>query len=317
MKSMRVLVTGCSGAIGKYLTRELINQNDIDFVYGVDRENSLERLIDSNFLDDKTNKFIPLKIDLSSEISMKCLPDVDYVYHLAAVNGTQLFYDLPWEVFVNSIKPTINLLDFYKERNLTRFIYTSSSEVYASLTDLGVNIIPTPENCAVGFTDVFNPRWSYGCAKLSGEVALISAAKQFNLNFSIIRYHNVFGKDMGLNHVIPDFIARAQDGVFKLYGAENVRSFIYIKDAIEATLIVAKNSKSLNKVVNIGTDEMLNMRDLSHEIMQVFGWEGSVVEYSAPVGSTFKRCPDVSFLRDELGFKPKYTLKSGLRELLR
>lgn len=312
---MRVLVTGCSGAIGKYLLRELILLKETEIIYGIDRGSSMQNLLNSNFLDDKTNKFLPLEIDLSSDSCARHLPEVDYVYHLAAINGTQLFYDLPWEVFLNSINPTINLLNFYKDKNLMRFIYTSSSEVYASLTDIGVNEIPTSENCAVGFTDVFNPRWSYGCAKLSGEIATISVSKQFNMSFSIIRYHNVYGKNMGLNHVIPDFIERAKKGVYKLYGADNVRSFIYVKDAIDATILVATNKKALNRIVNIGTDEMLTMRDLSHEIMKVFGWEGSVTEYPAPEGSTLKRCPDIRFLRDELGFQPKYKLKHGLREL--
>lgn len=313
---MKVLITGCAGAIGKYLTKEIIRDNRITSVFGVDRAPKIKELMASNFLDDQQNKFVPLQIDLSSDKNLSLLPDVNVVYHLAAINGTQLFYDIPWEVFVNSIQPTINLINFYKDRDLKRFIYTSSSEVYASLTDLGLNKIPTPEDCLVGFADVLNPRWSYGAAKLSGEIALISAAHQFNLNFSIIRYHNVYGKDMGLNHVIPDFIERGEKGIFQLNGAGNVRSFIYIKDAIDATILVANSDKAQNRIINIGTAETLTMRQLSEKIMQIFGWEGKVIEFPAPDGSTIERCPDIGFLRDQLGFQPKFTLTSGLQELL-
>jgi len=313
---MKVLITGCAGAIGKYLTKEIIRDDRITTVFGVDREPKIKELMESNFLGDQQNKFVPLQIDLSSDKNISLLPDVNVVYHLAAINGTQLFYDIPWEVFVNSIQPTINLINFYKDRDLKRFIYTSSSEVYASLTDLGLNKIPTPENCLVGFADVLNPRWSYGAAKLSGEIALISAAHQFNLNFSIIRYHNVYGKNMGLNHVIPDFIERGEKGIFQLNGAGNVRSFIYIKDAIDATILVANSDKAQNQIINIGTDETLTMRQLSEKIMQIFRWEGKVEEFPAPDGSTIERCPDIGFLRDQLGFQPKFTLTSGLQELL-
>jgi UDP-glucose 4-epimerase len=313
---MKVLITGCAGAIGKYLTKEIIRDDRVTSVFGVDRESNIKELMVSNFLCDQQNKFVPLQMDLSSDKNISLLPDVNLVYHLAAINGTQLFYDIPWEVFVNSIQPTINLINFYKNRDLKRFIYTSSSEVYASLTDLGLNKIPTPEDCLVGFADVFNPRWSYGAAKLSGEIALISAAHQFNLNFSIIRYHNVYGKNMGLNHVIPDFIERGKKGIFQLNGAENVRSFIYVEDAIDATILVANSDKAQNQIINIGTDETLTMRQLSEKIMQIFGWEGKVKEFPAPDGSTIERSPDIGFLRDQLGFKPKFTLTSGLQELL-
>jgi len=313
---MKVLITGCAGAIGKYLTKEIISDDRVTSVFGVDLEPKIKELMESNFLGDQQNKFVPLQIDLSSDKNISLLPDVNVVYHLAAINGTQLFYDIPWEVFVNSIQPTINLINFYKDRDLKRFIYTSSSEVYASLTDLGLNKIPTPEDCLVGFADVLNPRWSYGAAKLSGEIALISAAHQFNLNFSIIRYHNVYGKNMGLNHVIPDFIERGKKGIFQLNGAENVRSFIYVEDAIDATILVANSDKAQNQIINIGTDETLTMRQLSEKIMQIFGWEGKVKEFPAPDGSTIERSPDIGFLRDQLGFKPKFTLTSGLQELL-
>jgi UDP-glucose 4-epimerase len=312
---MKVLITGCGGAIGKYLAKEILSDDRVTSVIGIDREPQLKQLMSSNFLNDQQNKFIPLQIDLSSDESINSLPDVDFVYHLAAINGTQLFYDIPWDVFINSIKPTINLINFYKDRKLKRFVYTSSSEVYASLTDLGMNKIPTPEDCSVGFANVLNPRWSYGGAKLSGEIALISASHQFNLDFSIIRYHNVYGKDMGLNHVIPDFIERGKQGIFQLNGSKNIRSFIYIKDAVDATILVANSNKAQGQIINIGTDETLTMRQLSEKIMQIFGWEGKVEEFPAPDGSTMKRCPDIRFLRDQLGFQPKFSLTSGLQEL--
>ena len=313
---MNILVTGCAGAIGKYLVKKLLEADPKNNVFGVDKKNQIEKLKNSGFIASSNSRFKPLPIDLMDVTEVSKLPDVDYIYHLAAINGTQLFYSIPWDVYVNSIQPTINLIDYYKNKSVKRFIYTSSSEVYASLTDLGINQIPTGENAVVGFSDVMNPRWSYGGAKLSGELALIAASKQFGVNFSIIRYHNVYGRDMGLNHVIPDFIDRGQKGSYVLNGANNIRSFIYIDDAIDATMLVASSNIASNKIINIGSNEMITMRELAQKIMHVFGWNGEVVEYAAPVGSTLSRCPDISFLTKELGFNQQYNLDMGLLQLL-
>ena len=313
---MKILVTGCAGDIGKYLVKRLLELYPFCHIYGVDRPKQLEYLKESNFIDAQDPRLTFLPIDLLNVNEVNTLPNVDYIYHLAAINGTSLFYSIPWDVFVNSIQPTINLVNYYKDKNLKRFIYTSSSEVYASLTDLGVNKIPTSENAAVGFLDVTNPRWSYGGAKLSGELALISAGYQFDLKFSIIRYHNVYGKSMSLNHVIPDFIDRGKNGTFVLNGADNIRSFIHIDDAINATLLVASSEKAVNRIVNIGSSEMVTMRELGHKLMNIFGWEGTVIENPAPNGSTITRCPDIDFLCNALGFKQQYTLDKGLMQLL-
>lgn len=312
---MKILVTGCSGDIGKYLIKRLLEQYPDCLIFGVDRPVQIEKFKLSNFLDLEDKKLSLLSVDLLDINEIKKLPDVDYIFHLAAINGTSLFYEIPWDVYINSIQPTINLLDYYKNRSLKRFIYTSSSEVYASLTDLGVNSIPTSESAAVGFSDVTNPRWSYGGAKLSGELALIAASKQYGLEFSIIRYHNIYGKDMSLNHVIPDFIERAKKGIYVLNGSDNIRSFLYIDDAIDATILVASSEKAANRIVNIGSSEMVTMRKLSDKLMKTFGWTGKVIENSAPEGSTLIRCPDIKFLCNELGFKQKYNLDDGIKQL--
>jgi nucleoside-diphosphate-sugar epimerase len=311
----RILVTGCAGAIGKYLVKKLLDTSEDYYIYGVDTKKEIDILINSKFLY-QSNQFTPLSIDLMNDLEVKNLPEVDFVYHLAAINGTALFYSTPWSVYVNSIIPTINLINYYKDKNLTRFIYTSSSEVYASLSDLGINKIPTTENAVVGFSDITNPRWSYGGAKLSGEVALIAASNQLNLDFSIIRYHNVYGKNMGINHVIPDFINRGKNNIFELNGADNIRSFIYIDDAIDATILVANSEKAKNKIVNIGSSEVISMRDLGAKIMNLFGWKCKITEYPAPVGSTLRRCPDINFLINDLKFELKFDLNLGLSQLI-
>lgn len=313
----KFLVTGCGGFIGKYLVQKLL-QDETNIVYGVDRDDKLEALGVSFHIPEKhLERFIPLSLDLTNQGECQELPEVDIVYHLAAINGTSLFYKIPWDVFFNSSASTLNMIDRYKEsKQLMRFIYTSTSEVYASLVDGNPDLCPTTEKVSVGFQDVLNSRWSYGGAKLAGEMGLLAASKQFGIPFSIIRYHNVYGPDMGLDHVIPDFINRGKQGLFELYGSENQRSFIYISDAVDATLSIANSPAALNHIIHVGTQDMISMKALAQRIMTLAKWSGEISEFPAPIGSTLVRCPDTTLLNSIVGFVPIVSLDEGLLKVL-
>lgn len=317
MINHKILITGCGGFVGKFLLRELLHEES-NIVYGVDKKSKIDELIESGYVSKSVaDRFSPIDLDLTEQEKCNSLPEVDFIFHLAATNGTSKFYNSPWDVYFNSCASTINLLNRYKQsKRLKRFIYTSTSEVYASVVDSNIEFSPTSESIDVGFKDIRNPRWSYGGAKLSGEIAVLAAHTQFGMPFSIIRYHNVYGPDMGTDHVIPDFIDRGRRGVFELYGVENRRSFIYISDATEATLKIATNLKALNQIVHVGTMDMISMKSLAVKIMNLANWTGELAEYPAPKGSVSLRCPDTSFLNEQIGFTPRISLDQGLKEVL-
>ena len=308
MTKSKILVTGGGGFIGKSLIAKL-SENHNYHIYSVDfHHDSLETT---------SNNVEFIDCDLTNPDSVKCLPSVDYVFHLAAINGTQRFYAEPWFVFFNSLIPTINVINHFKSNHqIKRFIYTSSSEVYADRVSTENNGSKTNEGVFVGFNNVLNPRWSYGGAKLAGEIAINAASIEHGMKFTILRYHNVYGPNMGVNHVIPDFINRGRTGEFKLYGGNNVRSFIHIKDAVRATIQTGFASESLGRIVHIGNEEPVQMVELAKIIMEANGWVGKIDIEIAPEGSTDFRCPDTSFLRNILGFTPEYDLVSGINNYI-
>ena len=89
---MNILVTGCAGAIGKYLVKKLLESNSQNRVFGVDKKDQIELLMDSRFVAKDDPQFTAFPIDLMDVSEVSKLPDVDYIYHLAAINGTKLFY---------------------------------------------------------------------------------------------------------------------------------------------------------------------------------------------------------------------------------
>jgi nucleoside-diphosphate-sugar epimerase len=234
------------------------------------------------------------------------------VFHLAALNGTQNFYERPFEVARCCTLPTFALLDRYRDTKLTRFVYAGTSEAYAATVARFDWPVPTAEDVPLSVNDVFNPRWSYAASKLAGEIATVNGCRQFGLPFTIIRYHNAYGPRMGDKHVIPDFLARARDGIFALYGYEETRSFLYAEDAVRATAALAECEAASGEVVNVGGAREITMYALAETMMRVCGFSGRVALHPAPPGSVARRAPDLTKLQRLVGNQETVSLEDGL-----
>lgn len=311
---MKIMVTGAAGFLGYHLANKLA-ADDQNHVYCVD--NGVRAGFDEFYLllSEKEN-VTHIDIDLNDYSKYQSLPkDVDVIYHLAALNGTQNFYERPFEVLRCCTLPTINLLSYYENSNeLKRFIYAGTSESYASTVTRFEWEVPTDENVPLCIDDVFNNRWSYAMGKMHGEIATIHGCNQANIEFSIIRYHNAYGPRMGDKHVVPDFYSRAKNGVYSLYGYEDTRSFIYVDDAIEATIAVGSSSETAGQVVNIGGEREISMHQLGLLMMQAGELEGDIELNPSPKGSVKRRCPNVSKLKALTGFSEKWNLEEGLKQ---
>jgi len=243
------------------------------------------------------------------------LPDaVDIIFHLAALNGTQNFYDRPLEVMRSGTLPTLHLLQKYgPARRLKRFVFAGTSESYASIVTRFGWPVPTAEDVPLGIDDVLNPRWSYAASKIHGEVATVSGCRQHGIDFSIVRYHNAYGPRMGDQHVISDFYARARKGVYALHGHEDTRSFIYAEDAVRATIAVASAAAAADEVVNVGSAREISIGRLAELMMDAANLRGEIELHPSPAGSVGRRCPDVAKLERLTGFRENWTLEAGLR----
>ena len=129
----------------------------------------------------------------------------DCVCHLAYVNGTEFFYTKPELVLEVAVKGMVNVLDACVEHGVREFVLASSSEVYQTPP-----VVPTPENVPLSVPDVLNPRYSYGGGKIISELMLINYGRKVFDRAMIFRPHNVYGPDMGWEHVIPQFVMRMQ-----------------------------------------------------------------------------------------------------------
>lgn len=308
----RYVVTGAAGFLGYYLAKALAERPDASVVC-VDNfiRGEADSLYDALIAKENVTH---MTIDLTDPQQVGTLPtDVDYVFHMAALNGTQNFYERPFDVVKCCTLPTIYLIDhFAGSKSLKRFIYAGTSESYASTVSRFAWSVPTAEDVPLSFDDVFNPRWSYGASKMHGEVATINGARHYGMPFTIVRFHNAYGPRMGDKHVVPDFFNRAKEGVFALYGHSDTRSFIYGDDAAAATLALSECVAADGEVVNVGGDREIVISDLGTMMMAAGGFTGEIDLHESPPGSVRRRAPDLTKLRALTGFVPQVDLQEGL-----
>jgi nucleoside-diphosphate-sugar epimerase len=304
---LKYLVTGGTGFIGAALVKRLVQKGHPVRVLDNNLRGSKHRLHDVLH----SIELIEGDIRNRNDVDRAC-QGMDGVFHLAYVNGTEFFYTKPDLVLEVAVKGMINILEASIEHQLLEFYLASSSEVYQTPSK-----IPTEESVPLVIPDPQNPRYSYGGGKIICELmALHWGASHFN-KLLIFRPHNVYGPDMGFEHVIPQFIKRMQllalqkSTPFPIEGSgKETRSFIYIDDFIDA-LILLKEKGQHKEIYHIGTNQEVSIEHIAELIGNYY--QTSVICMPGPLkpGGTLRRCPDISKLK-ALGFKPQIQLATGI-----
>ncbi len=304
-----ILVTGGSGFIGSAVTKYLVNRGNKVIVFDNNSRGKSRRLIDVK------SKIKFIKGDIRNKKRLLSINNVDTVVHLAYVNGTKFFYRKPFEILDIAVNGFLNILDFCKKKNVKNFYLASSSEVYQNAFK-----IPTDEKEMMKIPDIHNPRYSYGGGKIISELYGIHFAKKYLKKFIIFRPHNVYGKDMGNEHVIPEFIKRLKKlnkkkKSFLIYGTgREVRSFIHIDDFISGFDKIFRKGKNL-QIYNIGTTEKINIAKLAKLTASILGKNIKFKKTKVLKGSPSIRCPNINKIK-KLGFKQKIRLKDGIIKVI-
>lgn len=309
--SDKILITGGAGFVGFHLAKNLAKTSTVHLCDNLFRGRMDEEL--RALLENKNVGFI--KCDMTNVDDLKALDNnYNYVYHLAAVQGTRNFYEMPDKVLRTNMLSAINILDWFSSSQSGKILFSSSSETYSGTIKMFSGQVPTPEDIPLCVDDIKNPRWSYGVSKIAGELLFINYAKTRKFRMSIIRYHNVYGPRMGFDHVVPEFFVRAikKEDPFKIYGGKETRAFCYVDDAVAATELVMKAAKD-GDIVHIGTQDEIAIMELAKKVCDVANLHPHFEVLPSPEGSVSRRCPDITKLRS-LGFEPAVSLNDGLKK---
>jgi len=298
-----ILITGASGFIGNALYARLNNENYN--IIGLD-----------NFFRGKNlkNQTIIKGSIFDKKIIKKLIRKSDIIIHLVAINGTRNFYNIPDKVFEVSIRGAMILYDCLNEigdKN-KKILLASSGEVYGEPKK-----IPTDEKVSLVVKDIFNNRYSYGGGKICQDLIARYLISKVVKECIIFRPHNVYGPNMGFDHVIPELMIKSLKAKNKITiegSGKETRSFCYIDDFINGLIILIKKKISGFNIFNIGNDREISINNLTKLIIKNSKKNLLIKNKKLRTGSSKRRCPDIKKIK-RLGYKPIVSLETGIEKM--
>ncbi len=300
---MKILVTGCAGFIGSHLTERLL-RDGFD-VIGIDcftdyypREYKDKNI--KNVLED--DRFTLIEQDI---LSMDAFPDVDYVFHQAAQAGVRKSWGRDFEIYTrDNILATQRLLEYYKDCEIKKFVYASSSSVYGDCE------LPMKE------TRLPKPVSPYGVTKLAAENLCYLYYKNYRVPVVLLRYFTVYGPrqrpDMAIHLFVKNIL---NDREITVYGDGNqTRDFTFVDDVVEANLLSALGDVQ-GEVFNVGGGTRISVNELIRTIEEISGKRATVRYIVKQKGDVNDTLADVSKI-GELGWKPGVGIRKGVERFV-
>jgi UDP-glucuronate decarboxylase len=314
----KILITGGAGFIGFHLAQQLVEDpgDEITIIDDFSRGR-----LDAELEELAARAGVVVKSgDLADQATWRTLGNsYDEIYHLAAIVGVRNVRTRPDHVIRVNALSTVHFLDWFVDGGGTKVLFSSTSEVYAWTQRAYALPVPTPEGCPCCVTDFADPRSTYAGTKIFGELAVTHYCQTHDKRFVIVRYHNVYGPRMGIDHVIPELFQRARDGQNPLvvYSVDHKRAFCYVSDAVAATIAAMRERKADAETINIGNDrEEIRIGDLAQRLVRVAGLQVDLAPQPAPHDPVQRRSPDLTRARDLLGYEPRVGLDEGLEKTL-
>lgn len=336
---MKILVTGVAGFIGSKLAQKLAERGDL--VVGIDNINDyydvklkyarLNELLGIN--SDKNGikfgeecistrfgnfKFIRMSID--DKISIDSLFEkegFDVVVNLAAQAGVRYSITNPYSYMQSNLLGFLNILEACRNNNVPKLVFASSSSVY------GLNeSVPYNENDIVD-----TPVSLYAATKKSNELMAHSYAKLYNIQCIGLRFFTVYGP-WGRPDMSPMLFATAlrDNKPIKVFNnGDMIRDFTYIDDIVEGTIHTIDKDIPYEKrhnnvpyrIYNIGCSNPIKLMDFISELESAYGKEADKHFLPMQPGDVYQTNADTTRLETEMGYKPHWILRDGIREFIK
>lgn len=254
MKNKNILITGGLGFIGSHIVDTLIDDNKVTIIDNLST-GKIKNLNNPNH-----DNLEIIEKDLCEINLDEFTLNKNYIFHLAAMSSVPLSIEQPIKCNKINVTGTVKLLKSAVKNNVKKIVFSSSSAVY------GEN-----KNMPLKETEPLMPMSPYASSKASCELYLKAFHESYGLNYTALRYFNVFGSNQDKNSqyaaVIPNFISALLEGNQAIiYGdGEQTRDFVHVSDIVKANIAACESS--YNGVVNVASGKKLSINRL-YEIIK-------------------------------------------------
>ena len=294
---MTVLITGGSGLIGTYITKELLTRREEIVVYDLKPP-----------ADETGISFVNGTVTDKDRLVNTCKKyAVDKVVHLAALLqfGCE---QRPSDAIEINVLGTLNLLEVARGLNIKRFVFASSGAVYGPI-----------ENDMIETSPIFQGISLYGATKHLCEILGSRYQELYGISFIALRYLGVYGPGEVSSPGMAEVFKRIEssisgkDVVITEAGPNEKRHFTFVKDAACAAALALEAPLEDSRVFNIagGDDCYVTFQEFYQTIKKLCPSAGNVLFQGK--GQNRGRV-DISAARAELSYQPRYTLEMGIQE---
>ena len=300
---MRMLVTGGSGFIGSHLAERLLNEGHEVIV--VDNFSTGQKAFLNDVISSKQCQLISGDL-LDEDFLNTVMRKVEFVWHLAANADVRYGTKYPRRDLEQNTIATFNVLESMRRNGVRNIAFSSTGSVYGDAP-----VIPTPEDCP------FPEQTSlYGASKLACEGLVSAYCEGFDMHGWIFRFVSILGERYTHGHVV-DFFGQLQNhpGQLNILGdGEQRKSYLYVHDCIDAMLVAIKVKQKRVEILNLGTDEYINVNDSVGIITSTLGFNPART-YSGGdrgwVGDSPFIFLDCTRIRS-LGWSPRHSIREGI-----
>lgn len=318
---MKVLITGGAGFIGSHLADRLIEMGREVFVID---DLSTGTLRNIQQLQKHPRFHLVVDTILHEAVMNELVFQCDEIYHMAAVVGVKQIMNRPVETLETNVKGTEVVLRL-ANRHKRKVLIASTSEVYGKVMN-GDSCSRLSEGTDRLMGATTKRRWAYACSKTLDEFLALAYHEEKKLPVIVARLFNTVGARQTGQYgmVVPNFVQKALIGKpIIVYGdGSQSRSFTHVSDVVEALIRLMAQPRAVGQVINVGACEEVTIRDLALLVKEMTGSQSAIehIPYEKAYGPGFedmqRRCPDISKIRELIGFEPKIDLRGIIRSVM-